>query len=168
MNRLEKQDLVNTLNANLGGIETVVVAHYKGLTVAEVTQLRRAMRAQGGVMKVAKNSLVKLALKGTQYESLSSLFTGPTAIFYSTDPVAPAKIVSEFANDNDNLVIVGGAMGASVLDAEGVKQLAKMPSLNELRAKIIGVISAPATKLATILQTPAGQLARVFGAYAAK
>jgi large subunit ribosomal protein L10 len=168
MNRTGKQDLVNTLNANLGGIETVVVAHYKGLTVAEVTELRRAMRAQGGVMKVAKNSLVKLALKGTQYESLSSLFTGPTAIFYSTDPVAPAKIVSEFANDNDNLVIVGGAMGASLLDVEGVKQLAKMPSLNELRAKIIGVISAPATKLATILQTPAGQLARVFGAYAAK
>ena len=168
MNRIGKQDLVNTLNANLGGIETVVIAHYKGLTVAEITQLRRAIRAQGAVMKVAKNSLVKLALKGTQYESLSSLFTGPTAIFYSTDPVAPAKIVAEFANDNDKLIIVGGAMGANVLDAEGVKQLAKMPSLNELRAKIIGVISAPATKLATILQTPAGQLARVFGAYASK
>ena len=168
MNRTQKQDLVNGLNGDLNGMETVVIAHYKGLTVAEITDLRRKIRANGGVMKVAKNSLVKLALKGTQYESLSSLFTGPTAIFYSTDPVAPAKIVSEFANDNDKLIIVGGAMGASVLDVEGVKQLAKMPSLNELRAKIIGVISAPATKLATILQTPAGQLARVFGAYAAK
>jgi len=168
MDRVQKQDLVNSLNGDLTSMETVVIAHYKGLTVAEITDLRRKIRANGGVMKVAKNSLVKLALKGTPYESLSSLFTGPTAIFYSTDPVAPAKIVSEFANDNDKLVIVGGAMGASVLDVEGVKQLAKMPSLDQLRAGIIGIISAPATKLATILQTPAGQLARVFGAYAAK
>jgi len=168
MDRVQKQDLINSLNSDLANVETVVIAHYKGLTVAEVTQLRRAMRAKGGVMKVAKNSLVKLALKGTQYESLSDLFTGPTAIFYGTDPITPAKIVSEFANDNEKLVIVGGAMGASVLDIEGVKQLAKMPSLDELRAKIIGLLQAPATKLATLLQTPAGQLARVFGAYAAK
>jgi large subunit ribosomal protein L10 len=168
MNKTEKAVLVEGLNENLLSSETVVIAHYKGLTVAEINELRRAIRAQGGTMKVAKNKLVKLALKGTKYESLSNLFTGPTAIFYATDPVAPAKIVTDFANDNDKLIILGGAMGESVLDVEGVKNLAKLPSLNELRAKVIGVISAPATKLATLLQTPAGQLARVFGAYGSK
>jgi large subunit ribosomal protein L10 len=168
MNKTEKAVLVEALNENFLGSETVVIAHYKGLTVAEVTELRRAIRAQGGTMKVAKNKLVKLALKGTKYESLSGLFTGPTAIFYATDPVAPAKIVADFANDNDKLVILGGAMGESVLDVEGVKNLARLPSLNALRAKLVGVILAPATKLATLMQTPAGQLARVFGAYGAK
>lgn len=168
MNRTEKANLVSEINGDVQGVETLVIAHYKGLTVKEVTELRRAMRAQGGVMKVAKNKLVKIALKGTKFEALSDLFKGPTAIFYSADAVAPAKIVADFANDNDKLVIVGGALGDKVLDVEGVKQLAKLPSLNELRAKLIGVISAPATKLATVLQTPAGQLARVFGAYATK
>jgi large subunit ribosomal protein L10 len=168
MNRTEKQDLISGLSSELAGMETVVIAHYKGLNVADITELRRAMRAKGGVMKVAKNTLVKLALKGTPYESLSEHFVGQTAIFYATDPVVPAKVVADFANDNNNLVILGGAMGASVLDVEGVKALAKMPSLDELRGKLVGLLQAPATKLATILQTPAGQLARVFGAYAAK
>lgn len=168
MNRVEKQELIQSLNENLGGMETVIVAHYKGLNVADITDLRKQMRGAGGVMKVAKNTLVKLALKDTQYESLSEHFVGQTAIFYSTDPVAPAKVVADFANDNDNLVILGGAMGAKVLDVEGVKALAKMPSLDELRAKLVGLLQAPAQKLASITQAPAGQLARVFGAYAAK
>ncbi len=168
MNRTEKQELIQSLNENLGGMETVVVAHYKGLNVDDITDLRKKMRAEGGVMKVAKNTLVRLALKDTQYESLTEHFVGQTAIFYSTNPVAPAKVVSEFANDNENLVILGGAMGANLLDVEGIQALAKLPSLDELRAKLVGLLQAPAQKLASVTQAPAGQLARVFGAYAAK
>lgn len=168
MNRTEKQELVESLNGNFNDTETVVIAHYKGLNVDDITDLRKKMRENGGIMKVAKNTLVKLALKDTQYESLSEHFSGQTAIFYSTDPVTPAKVVAEFANDNDNLVILGGAMGTKVLDVDGVKALAKMPSLDELRAKLVGLLQAPAQKLASVTQAPAGQLARVFGAYGAK
>ncbi|PIR31680.1 MAG: 50S ribosomal protein L10 [Alphaproteobacteria bacterium CG11_big_fil_rev_8_21_14_0_20_44_7] len=168
MDRVEKRQLVESLNGTLGEIETVVIVHNKGLTVAEFSDLRTQMREAGGRIQVAKNRLVKLALKSTRYESLSDLFKGPTAICYSTDPIAAAKIAVNFANDNDKLVILGGAMGDSIMDIEGVKQLAKMPSLDELRGKLVGLINAPATKLVQIVQAPAGQLARIFGAYAAK
>lgn len=168
MNRTDKANLVESLNGTFGESESVVIAHYKGLSVDEMNELRGNMREAGARVQVAKNRLVKIALKGTVYEPLSDLFTGPTIIAYAPDPVSAAKVSVNFANDNDKLIILGGAMGGEVLDVEGVKQLSKLPSLDELRGKLIGLISAPATKLATVLQAPAGQLARVFGAYAAK
>ncbi|GAB4147485.1 MAG: 50S ribosomal protein L10 [Sphingomonadales bacterium] len=146
----------------------VVVTHYSGLSVAELSDLRNRMREAGGSFKVTKNRLTKLALKGTEIDSIADLFTGPTAIGYSDDPVAAPKIIAAFAKDNDKLVIRGGAMGRTVLDEASVKALAELPSLDELRAKLLGLINAPATKLAQIAQAPAGQLARVFGAYGAK
>ena len=138
------------------------------LVVAQSTALRLKMREGGATYKVTKNSLAKIATKGTVYESISDLLTGPVALASSIDPVAAAKIVVEFAKTNDRLEIVGGAMGSTVLDVNGVKALATMPSLDELRAKIVGLVQAPATKVVQIVQAPAGQLARVFGAYAAK
>lgn len=168
MNRTEKANLVQSLNGTFGESESVVIAHYKGLSVAEMNELRGNMREAGARVQVAKNNLVKIALKGTKYEPLTDLFVGPTIIAYSTDPVSAAKVSVNFANDNEKLVILGGAMGEEVLDVNGVKQLATLPSLDELRGKLVGLLQAPATKLATVLQAPAGQLARVFGAYAAK
>jgi len=143
-----------------------VVAHYSGLTVAEMTDLRGRMRGAGASLKVAKNSLAKLALEGTEAAHALDLFSGPTLIAYSDDPVAAPKAAAEFAKDNDKLVILGGSMGAVALDPAGVKTLASLPTLHELHATIAGMINRPATKVATILQAPAGQLARVFGAYA--
>jgi large subunit ribosomal protein L10 len=145
-----------------------VVTRNLGLTVAQSTDLRLKMRDAGASYKVAKNRLAKIALSDTQYESLSDLLTGPTAIATSADPVAAAKVAVEFAKTNDKLEIVGGAMGETVLDVEGVKSLASMPSLDELRATLIGLVQAPATKIAQVVVAPAGKLARVFGAYAAK
>jgi large subunit ribosomal protein L10 len=168
MNKTEKKELVESLNKTFTEAESIVVAHYKGLSVDEMNELRGSMREAGARVVVAKNRLVKIALKDTTYEPLTSLFEGQTIIAYSTDPVSAAKVSVNFSNDNEKLVILGGAMGENMLDVDGVKQLSKMPSLDELRGKLIGLISAPATKLATIAQAPASQLARVFGAYAAK
>lgn len=168
MDRSEKQELVSALNAAIADAGLVVVTRQKGLTVAEVTNLRRKMRAAGASFKVAKNRLAKLALSGTSYEGLSEHLTGPTALAYSADPVAAAKVVVEFAKTNDKLSIVGGSLGGQALTADAVKALASLPSLDELRGKIIGVLQAPASKLAAVVQAPASQLARVVKAYAEK
>ena len=146
----------------------VVVTHYKGLSVAEMTDLRSQVREAGASFKVTKNRLVKIALEGTTYSSLADSFTGPTAIAYSDDPVAAAKAAVDFAKKNDKLVILGGALGEQMLEADGVKALADLPSLDDLRAKIIGLLNAPATKVAQVVQAPASQLARVLNAYANK
>ena len=168
MNRSEKTDTVAALNATFNEAAVVVVTRNLGLTVAQSTDLRLKMRDAGAGYKVAKNRLAKIALNDTQYESLSDLLTGPTALATSGDPVAAAKVAVEFAKTNDKLEIVGGAMDSTVLDVEGVMALASLPSLDELRAKLIGLVQAPATKVVQVISAPAGQLARVFGAYAAK
>jgi large subunit ribosomal protein L10 len=168
MDRNEKADVVAALRTTFQGSASVVVTRNLGLTVAQSTDLRNKMRAAGADYKVAKNRLAKIALVDTPYAGLSDLLTGPTALATSSDPVAAAKVVAEFAKTNDKLEIVGGGMGDTVLDVAGVQALATLPSLDELRAKIIGLVQAPATKLAQIAAAPAGQLARVFGAYAAK
>jgi large subunit ribosomal protein L10 len=168
MDRNQKAEVVTTLHATFAEIGVVVVTRNLGLTVAQSTDLRQKMRDAGASFKVTKNRLAKIALKDTQYEQLGDLLTGPVALATSHDPVAAAKVAIDFAKTNDKLEIVGGAMGGLLLDAEGIKALASMPSLDELRAKIIGLIQAPATKLATVIQTPASQLARVFNAYAEK
>lgn len=146
----------------------MVVTHYSGMTVAEITKLREQMREAGASFKVTKNRLTRLALAGTKYEGLSDLFTGPTAIAFSVDPVAAAKVTSNFAKDNEKLIILGGAIGTAVYDAAGVKALAALPSLDESRARIIGLLTAPAARIASLLQAPGGQIARVLGAYAQK
>jgi large subunit ribosomal protein L10 len=168
MNRSEKTDAVAELNANFNASAVVVVTRNLGLTVAQSTDLRLKMRDAGASYKVAKNSLAKIALKDTAYASISDLLTGPIALATSADPVAAAKIAVEFAKTNPKLEIVGGAMGEVVLDVNGVNALASLPSLDELRAKVIGLVQAPATKIAQVVTAPAGKLARVFGAYATK
>ena len=168
MERAEKHEFVTSFNAELAETGVVVVAHYAGLSVAQMTQLRSSVRDAGGTVKVAKNRLVKLALKGTDLEHISDLFQGPTVIAYSEDPVAAPKAFVDFAKANDKLEILGGALGTTNLNPEGVKSLASMPSLDELRAKLVGMIQTPATKVAQVVTAPAGQLARVFGAYANK
>ena len=168
MDRAQKPIVVEELNRTFNEVNVVVVTRNLGLTVAQSTALRHKMREGGATYKVTKNSLAKIATKGTAYESISDLLTGPVALASSIDPVAAAKIVVEFAKTNDKLEIVGGAMGSTVLDVNGVKALATMPSLDELRAKIVGLVQAPATKVAQVVGAPAAQLARVFGAYAAK
>jgi large subunit ribosomal protein L10 len=160
--------MVTGLNDVFSNAGVVVVAHYSGLTVADMTTLRSRMKAAGGSLKVAKNRLVKLALKGTDAEHISGLFQGPTVIAYSNDPVAAPKVASDFAKANEKFVILGGAFGKTNLDAGGIEALAKLPSLDELRARIVGMINTPATRIAGVLQAPAAQLARVFGAYAKK
>ncbi|WP_336959679.1 50S ribosomal protein L10 [Sphingobium aquiterrae] len=168
MDRNQKADVVSALNATFAELGVVVVTRNLGMTVAQSTVLRQKMRDAGATFKVTKNRLARIALKDTQYEQISSMLTGPIALASSADPVAAAKVAIEFAKTNDKLEIVGGAMGEMLLDAEGVKALASMPSLDELRAKLVGLIVAPATKLATVTQAPAAQLARVFNAYAEK
>jgi large subunit ribosomal protein L10 len=168
MDRAQKSELVAELNRTFSETSVVVVTRNLGMTVAQSTALRVKMREAGASYKVTKNRLARIAAEGTPYATISDLLTGPTALSTSVDPVAAAKIVVEFAKTNDKLEIVGGAMGATVLDVNGVKALAELPSLDQLRAKIVGLIQAPATKVASVLQAPAGQLARVFGAYAAK
>jgi large subunit ribosomal protein L10 len=168
MDRAQKSEQVAALNRTLNETSVVVVTRNLGMTVAQSTALRVKMREAGASYKVTKNRLARIAAEGTPYTSLSDLLTGPTALSTSVDPVAAAKVVVAFAKTNDKLEIVGGAMGSTVLDVNGVKALAELPSLDELRAKILGLIQAPATKVASVLQAPAGQLARVFGAYAAK
>jgi large subunit ribosomal protein L10 len=168
VNRSEKAEAIAELNQIFKDASLMVVTRQSGLTVQEVTDLRRKVRAAGASYKVAKNRLTLRALEGTPYKGLGSLFKGPTAIAYSKDPVAAAKVIAAFAKDNEKLTIVGGAMGENTLDVAGVQALATLPSLDALRARIIGLLQAPATKVAGVLQAPAGQLARVFGAYGAK
>jgi large subunit ribosomal protein L10 len=166
--RAEKRELVATLNVQFKLTGSVVVAKYAGLTVANMTALRGKVRAAGGTVKVAKNRLAKLALVGTELEHMSDLFKGPTVILSAKDPVAAPKVAMEFAKANDKFVILGGGLGKQALDANGVKAMADLPSLEELRAKIAGVINQPATKLASVLAAPAGALARVVQARADK
>lgn len=168
MNRAEKADLVALLNTTFNETEVVVVTRNLGLTVAQSTDLRGKMRDADATFKVSKNRLAKIALKDTRYEPLAELLTGPIALATSSDPVAAAKVAVEFAKTNDKLEIVGGMMGETLLDVNGVKALATMPSLDELRAKLIGLVQAPATKIARTVAEPGAQLARVVGAYAAK
>ncbi|OYW46022.1 MAG: 50S ribosomal protein L10 [Sphingomonadales bacterium 12-68-11] len=168
MDRSQKADSVASLNAVFNEVGVVVVTRNLGLTVAQSTTLRTKMREAGASYKVAKNRLAKLAVKDTDYAGIEDLFTGPTALAYSVDPVAAAKAAVDFAKTNDKLEIVGGALGSTVLNADGIKALAAMPSLDELRGKIVGLINAPATKVVQLVNAPASKLARVFGAYAAK
>ena len=166
MDRAQKQQVAESLRQDLADTVCVVITHQTGLTVDEVTQLRRQMRGAGARYRVTKNRLARRALEGTRFENLVPLFTGPTAIAFSNDPVAAAKVAVEFANRNNKLTIVGGGLSGQTLDANAVKALATLPSLDELRSKIIGLVQAPATKLAGLLQAPAGQLARVLAAHA--
>jgi large subunit ribosomal protein L10 len=165
VDRAQKQQLTESLHKDLTDTVCVVVTHQTGLTVAEVTQLRRQMRSAGASYRVTKNRLARRALEGTPFAGLEPLFTGPTAIAYSRDPVAAAKAAVEYANRNTKLTIVGGGLSGQVLDEAGVKALATLPSLDELRAKLLGLLVAPATKLAVLLQTPGAQLARVLAAH---
>ncbi|QNT68835.1 50S ribosomal protein L10 [Defluviicoccus vanus] len=168
MDRTEKEDLVASLHRTFNETAVVLVSHYKGLTVAEMGELRARMREAGAALKVAKNRLARLALAGTPYAGLNDLFTGPTAVAYAKDPVAAAKVAVTFAKTNPKLVLLGGGLGSQMLDAEGVKSLASLPSLDELRGKLIGLLNAPATRIAGVLQAPGGQVARVLAAYADK
>jgi large subunit ribosomal protein L10 len=166
--RAEKREVVTALHDVFAKTGVVVVAHYAGLTVADMTRLRSDMRSAGGQVKVAKNRLVKLALEGTDAKGIADLLKGPTCLAFSADPIAAPKVAVKFAKGNEKFVILGGAMGAQVLDAKGVSSLASLPSLDELRAKLIGLLQAPASKIARTLNEPGAQLARVFGAYGNK
>jgi large subunit ribosomal protein L10 len=160
--------MVGELNEVFKASSVVVVAHYSGLTVAQMQKLRREMKAAGASVKVAKNRLAKIALDGTDAASVAPLLKGPTILAYSKDPVAAPKVASDFAKAHEKFVILGGAMGKTALNPDGVKALATLPSIDELRAKLIGLVQAPATKLAQLANAPAAKLARVFGAYAKK
>ena len=168
MDRSQKTEAVAELNRTFNEVGVVVITRNLGLSVAQSTDLRAKMRDVGASYKVAKNRLAKLALNDTDYSGLSDLLTGPTAIAYSTDPVAAAKAAVDFAKTTDRIEIVGGSMGGQLLDEAGIKALASMPSLDELRGKLVGLINAPATKIAQVVNAPAAKLARVFGAYGAK
>jgi large subunit ribosomal protein L10 len=168
MDRAQKAESVKELNGIFAGAGAVVVAHYTGMTVAQMSDLRSRMRAAGASFKVAKNRLAKRALEGTPAAGISDLLTGPTGIAFSSDPVAAPKVLVAYAKENEKLVILGGAAVGTVLDVSGVKALAELPSLDQLRGRIIGLLQAPATKVAGVLQAPAGQLARVLSAYANK
>ena len=166
VDRTEKREFVASLASVFAETSMVVVTHNKGLTVTEATDLRRRMRAAGATYKVAKNRLAALALEGTRFYGIKPMLKGPTALAWSEDPVAVAKTAVEFARTNEKFVLLGGALGAQTLNADGVKALAELPSLDELRARLVGMLQTPATRIAAVLQAPAGQLARVFGAYA--
>jgi large subunit ribosomal protein L10 len=166
--RAEKREFVTELNGVFQASGSVVVAHYAGITVAQMNDFRSKMRAAGGTVKVAKNRLAKIALQGTEAEVITDLFKGQTLVAYSNDPITAPKVVMDFAKGNDKLVVLGGAMGTTKLDAEGVKSLATLPSLDELRAKLLGMIQTPATRIAAVVNAPASQLARVFAAYSKK
>ncbi|MET0181737.1 MAG: 50S ribosomal protein L10 [Caulobacterales bacterium] len=168
MDRAQKAGEVEALKGVFAKAGVVVVSHYAGLTVADLTTLRTRLRAAGAGMKVVKNRLVKIAIDGTPSAAGSHLFTGPTAIAYSEDPIVAPKVAAAFSKEKDKFVLIGGLMGETVLDAKGVQALATLPSLDELRGKLIGLLNAPATKIAGVLQAPGAQLARVVGAYATK
>ena len=168
MDRAGKAQLVATLNAVFAKTSVVVVAHYTGLSVAEMQKLRAQMKQAGATVKVAKNRLAKIALEGTDVASIGPLLKGPTVIAYSSDVIAAPKVATDFAKANEKFVILGGAMGKTALDPNGVKALASLPSLDELRAKLIGLLVAPATKIAQLTNAPAAKVARVVQAYASK
>lgn len=168
MDRAAKRELVTQMHDVFQDVGVIVVAHYSGLTVAQMSEYRNRMREAGGHVKVAKNRLAKLALQDTEVESISDLFAGPTCMAYSKDPIAAAKVAVNYAKENDKLVILGGAMGTTPLDASGVKALADLPSLDELRGQIVGLIQAPMTKIVRIVNEPGGKLARVIQAKASQ
>jgi large subunit ribosomal protein L10 len=168
VDRAEKKEAVASLHDVFTTTSVVVVAQYSGLTVAQMQRLRKQMKAAGASVQVAKNRLAQIALKGTDVASISPLLKGPTLIAYSADPVAAAKAAVAFAKDHDKFVVLGGAMGKTELDLKGVQALATLPSLDELRAKLIGLISAPSTKIAQLVNAPAAKVARVISAYASK
>ncbi|HEX8583750.1 MAG TPA: 50S ribosomal protein L10 [Allosphingosinicella sp.] len=168
MDRAQKSEQVAQLKQTFSEVEVVVVTRNLGMTVAQSTALRNRMRDAGASYKVTKNTLTLIALEGTTYASIGDMLTGPTALATSADPVAAAKVAVDFAKTTDRFEIVGGAMGDTVLDVAGVRALAELPSLDELRATIIGLIQAPATKIARTINEPGAMLARVIGAYAAK
>ena len=168
MDRTQKKQAVTALNEMFSSVKVAVLVHYKGLTVAEMTALRKKAHDSGVDFKVTKNRLTRLALEGTEFTALSGLLTGPTAVAVSEDPVAAAKVVAEYAKENEKLVVLGGVFNEQLMDVATVNALATMPSLDELRAKIIAMINTPATRIAGVLQAPAGQLARVLNAYATK
>lgn len=168
MERAAKQEVVTELKGVFSAANSVVVAHYAGLTVAEMQALRRQARQTGTTVKVAKNRLAKIALEGTDVASIAPLLKGPTLIAYSSDPVGASKVAVDFAKAHEKFVILGGAMGKTALDPNGVKALAALPSLDELRGKIVGLIKAPATKIAQVINAPAAKVARVVHAYASK
>jgi large subunit ribosomal protein L10 len=168
MDRAQKTEQVSALAKTLSETSVVVVTRNHGLTVSQVTDLRTKMRAAGATFKVTKNRLARIALEGSPYQPLGELLTGPIGFATSTDPVAAAKVAVDFAKTTDKFEIVGGAMGSTILDIDGVKALASLPSLDELRGRIVGLIQAPASKIAQLVNAPAGKLARVFGAYATK
>lgn len=168
MLRAEKSEVIDDLHRVLSGTGVVVVTHYKGLTVAELGDLRRSLRAAGGTFRVTKNRLARRALEGTPYASIADLFKGPTAIAVSTDPVAAPKAVVEYARKNDKLAIVGGGLGNVVLDQAAVRSLAELPSLDQIRATLIALVQTPASRIASILQAPGGQVARALRARADK
>lgn len=164
MNRAQKADLVDSLRRTFEASEVVVITHQTGLTVAEVEGLRSKVREAGAGYKVTKNRLARLALQGTRYEGLSDLFTGPTSVTTSVDPVAAAKVIVEFANSNEKVTIIGGGLGERALAVDEIKALAKTPPLDESRAKLVGLLQTPASRLVGVLVAPAGQVARVLGA----
>ena len=168
MDRAQKAKAVDELHHMFEENELVVVTHYSGLTVAEISELRAKMRETGANFKVTKNTLALRAVEGTQFEGLKDLFSGPTGMAVSQDPVAAAKVVYNYAKDNKKLKILGGSLNGEILDKAAVEALAKLPSLDELRSKIVGILTTPATRIATVMQAPASQMARVVKAYADK
>ena len=168
MDRTQKAEAVQGLNGLFAEAGAVIVAHYSGMTVAQMGEMRSRLRKAGASFKVAKNRLAMRALEGTPAAGISELFKGPTGIAYSKDPVSAAKVLVAYAKENDKLKILGGVAVGSVLNPEGVKALAELPSLDQLRGKILGLLQAPATKIAGVLQAPAGSVARVIAAYAKK
>jgi large subunit ribosomal protein L10 len=168
VDRAEKQQAIGELNTVFKAANVVVVAHYAGLSVAQMQTLRKQMKQAGAKVQVAKNRLAKIALEGTEVVSIGPLLNGPTLIAHSGDPVAAPKVAVDFAKGHERFVILGGAMGRTALDPNGVKALASLPSLDELRAKLVGLIQAPATKIAQVVTAPAAKVARVISAYASK
>ena len=168
MNRTEKQTAISSLNATLSESASVVVCHYKGMTVKQMNDFRGQLRAEGGSFKITKNTLAKLASEGTSFAGLKDLYKGPTGIVVSNDPVVAAKVAYNYAKTNDKLVILGGGLGDKVLDVAGVEALAKLPSLDEVRGKLVGLLVAPATKIARVVAAPAVQLVNVTKAYGEK
>ena len=168
MDRAQKAESIEVLKGVFADSGAVVVTHYLGLTVAEMTDLRGRLRKEGAQIKVVKNRLAQKALNGAAGDAGQELFKGPVAIAYGVDPVSAAKVVTQYAKDNEKFTVVGGLLGDQVLSQDAIKSLAALPSLDQIRAQLIGLIQAPATKVAGVLQAPAAQLARVFSAYAAK
>ncbi len=168
LDRMEKREFVASLGQVFAETSMVVVTRNNGMTVTEVSELRRRMRASGSIFKVAKNRLAVLALDGTRFDGIAPLLKGPTALAWNMDPVAVAKVAVDYAKINEKFVVIGGSLGTQMLNADGVKALADLPSLDVLRARLVGMIQTPGTRIASILAAPAGQLARVFAAYAEK